>query len=374
MRRFGDLMRAHKKMSFGVGILTVMAVMTAAQWQLGGNGIMTQVLGAQAKKPDVTPPSVSISFPANPGVYGPVPWTGAVAGSASDAIGVAKVEVAVQQLAGGQYWDGSGFTSTSVVWLVASGTTNWSWPLRLPTAEGSYKVWVQATDTASPVSNTSSPVTTTFRVDRTAPPTPTITQKPDNPSFDTKPSFAYSDSEGSVTFQCQLDSTPVATCGSSVGYSKLAFGDHTFTVWALDSAGNRSSAASYGWTFVENKAFGVTSSIVPQLYPGANMPLDLLLSNPYNFTIRVTTLTVRVAGPQPTGTTACRADVMASGTTTGLAVDIPANQSRQLSAFAPVANWPAGWPRIAMANTDQNQDACKGTTFNFSYSGTAIKP
>src|SRR5207244_4824462 len=134
---------------------------------------------------------------------------------------------------------------------------------------------------ATPASNTSSPVTATFRVDRTAPPAPVVTAKPDNPSFDTKPHFAYSDTEAGVTFQCQLDSGPPAACGSSVDYSKLAFGDHTFTVWAFDVAGNRSPAATYGWTFLENKAFGITdapgSTDRQALYPGGSSPVDLTL-------------------------------------------------------------------------------------------------
>jgi hypothetical protein len=360
MERFWDLRRTHRKTWYGAWALTAVAVVTVAQWQLsGGDPILTQVLGAQAKKPDVTPPSVSVSFPANNGVYGPATWTGSVSGAAADATGVAKVEV---QLGTGP-------------WLTASGTTNWTSPLTLPADEGSYAVSVQATDSVTPVSaaNTSSPVTVTFKVDRTAPPAPVITARPDNPSFDTKPRFAYSDSEAGVTFQCQLDSGALAACGSSVDYSKLAFGDHTFTVWALDVAGNRSAAANYGWTFLENKAFRITGSLTSQLYPGANLPLDLKLSNPYNFAIRVTGLAVQVSGPAPTSTTACRADVTASGITAGLALDIPANQSRQLSSFASMTSWPAGWPRVAMANTDQNQDACKGTTFTLSYSGTATK-
>src|SRR3954463_13721779 len=92
MRRFRDLSKA-KKARFGVGSLALVAVITGAQWQLGGsNPILTQVLGAQAKKPDVTPPTVSVSFPANGGVYGPNSWVGTVSGSASDASGVNSVQ------------------------------------------------------------------------------------------------------------------------------------------------------------------------------------------------------------------------------------------------------------------------------------------
>src|SRR5437867_5169834 len=137
MRRFWDLIRAHKKVSFGVWILVLVAVVTAAQWQFGsGNPILTQVLGAQAKKPDVTPPSVPITFPVNGGVYGPTSWLGAVRGSASDSSGVKSVEVQV---------DGG-------AWGPASGTTSWSRALALPGA-GQHTVSVRATDGATPSAN-----------------------------------------------------------------------------------------------------------------------------------------------------------------------------------------------------------------------------
>ena len=34
----------------------------------------------------------------------------------------------------------------------------------------------------------------------------------------------------------------------------------------------------------------------------------------------------------------------------------------------------AQWPRLSMPNLATNQDACKATTFKFSYTGTATKP
>ena len=214
-----------------------------------------------------------------------------------------------------------------------------------------------------------------FRVDTVAPAAPTFTKTPEDPTFETKAQFNYRDAEAGVSFVCGLDgATPAACAAAVIDYKNLPVGTHTFSVWAVDAAGNRSLAgASWSWTILENKAFGIAGTLSPNLYPGANLPLDLKLTNPYNFTLRVTSLTVQVTGPHPTSTTNCRADVTGS-TTAGLALDIPANQSRQLSSFASLANWPAGWPRVAMANTNQNQDACKGTTFTLSYSGTATKP
>jgi hypothetical protein len=282
--------------------------------------------------------------------------------------------VAVQQQTGGKYWTGSGFSSPSIVWL-ASGTASWSQTLPLPALDGAYTVSVKATDTATPASNTSIPLTATFRVDTVAPPAPTFTKTPEDPTFETKAQFNYRDTEAGVLFVCGLDSaTPNRCAAAGIEFKNLAVGTHTFTLWAVDAAGNRSaSGTTWSWTILENKAFGISGTLSPQLYPGVKLPLDLNLTNPYNFTIRVTSLTVQVTGPRPTGTTACRADVKASGTTAGLALDIPANQSRQLSSFASLASWPEGWPQIDMENTNQNQDACKNTTFTLGYSGTATK-
>jgi hypothetical protein len=365
--------------SFSLWIVVLVAVVAGAQWQLAGrqlagrnSKIDTQVLGAQANKPDTTPPTVSISFPAAGGVYGPASWAGSVSGSAADAAGVAKVEV---RLGGGS-------------WTVATGTTRWSSPLALP-APGSYAVSVRATDGATPSANTSNPVTVTFQVDTQGPAAPTISAKPDNPSFDTKPHFAYSDSEAGVTFQCQLDSGAVLGCGSSVDYSKLTFGDHTFTVWAFDGAGNRSPGTTYGWTFLENMAFGITDagagSTFPRqpLYPGGSSPLDLKLSNPYNFTIRVTGITVTATAAVKATHQDPQCSVATDVSTSGLithnpatapTVDIPANSSRMLSSYLTGSQaWPADWPTITMANTTSNQDDCKNTTFTLSYTGTATK-
>jgi|SRR5581483_988757 len=378
MRRFWDLMKAHKKTSLGAWILVLVAVANGAQWQLGGtNPILTQVLGAQAKKPDVTPPSVSISFPADNGVYGPASWAGTLSGSASDATGVAKVEVAVQQQVGGKFWTGSAFANSSQVWLSAAGTTSWQLPLTLPSAEGSYIVSVQATDTATPASNTSSPVTATFRVDRTAPATPAFTKTPDDPTFDTKAQFTWRDAETGVTFACSLDgATPAACDPSGIQLKNLAIGTHTDSVWAVDAAGNRSGQpATFSWTILENKSFGISGNLTQALYPGVSRPLDLVLANPYNFAITVTSVTVTVdpattkttGGPNPAcvGPTNLRVTQQLTGPAT-----LAANATKSLSQLG-VA--PANWPQLLMPDLPTNQDDCKNTTFKLSYAGTAQK-
>ena len=57
---------------------------------------------------------------------------------------------------------------------------------------------------------------------------PTITATPANPASSTTASFSFTGPAG-ATFQCQLDSTPVATCTSPKTYS-VAASTHTFQV------------------------------------------------------------------------------------------------------------------------------------------------
>jgi hypothetical protein len=85
-------------------------------------------------------------------------------------------------------------------------------------------------------------------VDGTAPAAPSITEKPLNPSNDSTPTFAFSDSDASATFQCQLDGGGFSACTSPTTYPTVANGPHTFDVKAIDLAGNESAPTSYSWT------------------------------------------------------------------------------------------------------------------------------
>jgi hypothetical protein len=384
MERFWDLRRAHKKAWFGVWILVLVAVLAVLQWRFGdGTPIRTRVLGAQAKKPDTTPPSVSIAFPAPGGVYGLLSWGCAsgsgVCGSSSDATGVARVEVAVRQQTGGKYWDGSAFASTPIQWLPAQGTTSWRFTLPIPQAEDSYVASVRATDTVTPVAaaNTSTPVSVTFRVDRTAPTDPpTFTKTPDEVTFETKAQFNYLHAEA-AKFECTLDGT-LPSCGpQGLEFKNLDPGTHTFTVVAVDVAGNRSPATSWTWTILINQGVGISGNPVGPLSPGINVPLNLRISNPYNFTIRLLTVDVTVG---TSSTNSCRvADNFDQPTRRAFTLStpalIPAHGTAFLTDVRPSQDiWPADWPIVKMNNTAVNQDACKNATFTLSYSGTATKP
>jgi hypothetical protein len=111
--------------------------------------------------------------------------------------------------------------------------------------QGSHTFSVQAKDVAGNQSGASS---FTWTVDTTAPPRPDLTSKPTNPSNQTSASFDFTDTEAGVTFQCRLDNSTFSDCSSPVTYSGLADGKHTFSVKAVDAAGNPSRSANFLWT------------------------------------------------------------------------------------------------------------------------------
>jgi peptidoglycan/xylan/chitin deacetylase (PgdA/CDA1 family) len=81
----------------------------------------------------------------------------------------------------------------------------------------------------------------------TPPPAPAITDQPPLVSGSNTATFSFTDGQPGVTFQCTVDGAS-STCSSPFSTGVLADGSHTFTVWALDSAGNVSSGTSYSWT------------------------------------------------------------------------------------------------------------------------------
>jgi hypothetical protein len=86
----------------------------------------------------------------------------------------------------------------------------------------------------------------TWVIDTSPPPPPSITGIP-SPN-DSTPTFEFADSEPGVAFRCRLDSRAFANCKSPKTYARQADGGHTFSVRAVDEAGNKSSTTSYTWT------------------------------------------------------------------------------------------------------------------------------
>jgi hypothetical protein len=77
-----------------------------------------------------------------------------ISGTASDANTITQVELSIYN--GMNYWDGTGFNSSTEVFVTASGTNNWSYTFMTP---GTYTVHARATDAAGNVGDDTETVT-----------------------------------------------------------------------------------------------------------------------------------------------------------------------------------------------------------------------
>lgn len=196
---------------------------------------------------DTSGPTNTITFPVDGASYTAADFTAGcstggtndVCGATSDGAGVATVRLSLQDLATGLYWNGGTFVGSEFM-LTPTGTTTWTYNLPAMTIpDGSYRVRVYATDTLG----NQSAATSTISIDTVAPPRPTVTARPTDPSTSTGATFAFTDTEAGVTFRCSLDGAAAVACTSPHTYSGLTDATHTFVVRAADAAGNLSTAA-----------------------------------------------------------------------------------------------------------------------------------
>ncbi len=96
-------------------------------------------------------------------------------------------------------------------------------------------------------SDQSATTTYAWTVDTVAPPAPSITSRPANPSGTAGPTFTFTDTESAVAFRCGLDGAAYTACTTPKTYASLSQGSHTFGVQAVDAAGNVSPATAYAW-------------------------------------------------------------------------------------------------------------------------------
>ncbi len=192
---------------------------------------------------DTAAPSSTAAFPVASGNYTVAEWnagcpTSGLCGTYSDGSGsgVVDVEVSIRQ-GSGDYWDGTGFTSTSEVWdaaTIAGGDWEYGFDAANFPADGSYTVRVRAHDDAG---NTESPSARTFDFDATEPETTIDSVQPD-PTNSPNATFDFSSNEPGSTFECSIDGGAWSVCTSPKNYLGLADGSHSFDVRATDPAGN----------------------------------------------------------------------------------------------------------------------------------------
>lgn len=215
------------------------------------------------------------------------------------------------------------------------------------------------------------PATTySWTVDTVAPVKPQLTQQPANPSASSSATFAFTDREAGVTFECSLDGAAYAACTSPQIYNGLADGNHRFDVRALDAAGNRSGVTEATWRVAASTSglpFTISGGYGGLLYPGKTGALALRVSNPNGVPILVTSLTVTV---QPGSSNAgcdgpSNLSVAQSNVSAANPLTVPANGSVTLPSGAVSA------PQVTMLNLPTNQDACKGAVYTFAYSGSS---
>lgn len=325
---------------------------------------------------DRTAPDIAIAFPADGASLQSAAWqtactTTGVCGTAADPRGVQSVSVAIRQASTGKFWNGTSFGSTAAVYKPATGTTSWHYAMPAP-ADGAYTLSVRATDGLGNMTASTTPATSAFTIDNTAPPAPFFTKTPESPTFQEDSHFSFRDAEAKVGFRCTLDGGAESDCsGSQAVFNDLDPVEHCLAVVAVDAAGNRSSPVQYCWIIAIKQNFRVTGSVPQPFHPGAERVVDLEISNPFAFDIKIHDVVITVESVTKDGSPnpACIGsdNLVTARAFTGPVV-VPRKSTMTLSELGvPQSQWPI----LQMPNLPTNQDACKASTFNFSYSGIA---
>jgi hypothetical protein len=253
---------------------------------------------------------------------------------------------------------------------VVSCTSAGVWSLSTTPAlsgEGTYRVTATQSDTAR---NTGTSGERMVVVDRTPPSPPVFTRTPSAATDKAHARFEWRESERDLHFRCSLDGGAFTSCESSAGYHHLAAGTHCFAVVAIDATANVSAPATFCWTITLPSGLTISGNASQPLLPGAPpQALNLSISNPNSFAMKVTSLGVTIAPQMLNGTCSTSANFIAVH---GLLVSvvIPAHSTRSLSDLGVTA---ANRPQIQMRETHVNQDACRGATVHLNYTAAAVQ-
>lgn len=142
----------------------------------------------------------------------------------------------------------------------------------------------------------------------------------------------------------------------------------TYDLTIRGTGGGVSGAAAATLVVQETKSFSIGGNLATTLAPGRSGPLDLALTNPYDFDLRITNLQVSIR--DATSNTGCAAgdnySVTQLSATYPLVIHPGATQLSSLVATAQL-------PQVEMLDLSTNQDICKGAQLTFDYTGAATK-
>lgn len=342
---------------------------------------------------DRTPPTVTMTSPTGGATYDLAGWAAvcgapaATCGTAADtASGVTEVRVAVLRTSTGRYWNGTDFTSGSPQYLPATGTTSWRLPVTFA-SDGQYQTLVRATDGAGNQTSGSG-VRTTFTYDTSVPIAPVITDEPDDFTESTDATFRFrlgspsarsgsdgddddenDDDDDDASFECSLDGSTFRTCESPKRYRDLGLGQHCFDVRHRTRAGRVGPPTRWCWTIIVDQGFPISGDIDDPFLPGLSRTVDVSVTNPYPFALRVFDVKVAVAPTTSQPGCAGTTNLVPTRQLTQELV-IPANSTRRLSELGVPDT---AWPELTMPNLPVSQDACRLARMTLRYSGKATK-
>ena len=208
------------------------------------------------------------------------------------------------------------------------------------------------------------------------PAAPAITSSPDKDTTSTDALFRFDVATGNG-FECRLDRSGWQRCSNPASYVGLGTGTHTFCVHAVNPVRVAGPDTCFNWmvhsptTTSPSGAFTISGDLPTLLSPGADLPLNVTVSNGFDFDLSVTELRVTVApgSSEPGCDGPANLQVTESNAAGGaLSIVVPAHGSVTLPAQGATA------PQVTMLDLPTNQNACKNAVFTFTFSGSGTRP
>ena len=207
-------------------------------------------------KYDTAAPTAAFTFPAAAGAYNVAGWnaTGAITGTATDngGAGISAIKVAIQD-GSGNYYDGTGFTSASIVYLTATGTTGWSYAIAASklTDGHTYNVTVETIDSAITSNVNASAATRSYDYDTSAPANATLTT---NSSYNATSwpgaisgttTDSGTGSHGVSAVKVSIKDSVSGNCWNGTNFTAVACPNYI----AVTSGGSASGANNANWSY-----------------------------------------------------------------------------------------------------------------------------